>query len=789
MFSFVLPAALLLAELAHGDQHRHLHHRREMILSVAEDLFKPISHDKPILIPTRDDHPQRPVGIQAGSDAPIQTNKFYGNFIAGTQNNATWTYPYSVWWSNDTANHGYGLSVSHADREDFVYGAGDPAQSFEEPLFRQSIALSAYELQKGTVLTTDTLKAFSVNVNLAPAQGAKPLLTFPLVQGMAFVTGVYNNASVLIQSKEQFFNLTEIGPVSSTQEGTSPVHGWRVQAGDGSMWLIYLSPTGRSQRPNLMVTDRGTITGPSGFSGTVQVAKCPDLLVGLDVFNRAAGAYPVGATISATVSGKKGTYTLAWTKSGVRDSPLLMFALPHHVRSFDETTRQALTPVTLAAATKGVATAVSAEAFIMVEDNLPTDISFDPWSPTLGSVGSKNASGGTISDEAKAAVVEAARIELARDVSALTNLASKYFSGIAFSVYARSLYAVHEIAGNASFTDESLRKLKAAFDVYVKNQEQNPLLYDTVWKGIVSSGSYGNGDSSNDFGNTYYNDHHFHYSYYVYTAAVIAHFDPSWLTANDGNNKVWVNNLIRDWANPSTEDPFFPFYRAYDWFHGHSWARGVLEAQDGKDQESSSEDAFSTYAIKMWARVTGDALTEARANLQLAVTARSLQSYYLLATDNDVQPAQYVPNRVSGILWDRKVNHTTYFGDVTAYIQGIHMLPIVPCSAYIRPAAFVRQEWDQYFAGNKSGQLTDGGYASHVYVNLAIADKPGAVESYEFMKGLTPSSPYLDGVSLAWNLAYTAALGGSLGSTSRSNSTAIQTVLYPVNREKSSMRV
>ena len=31
-------------------------------------------------------------------------------------------------------------------------------------------------------------------------------------------------------------------------------------------------------------------------------------------------------------------------------------------------------------------------------------------------------------------------------------------------------------------------------------------------------------------------------------------------------------------------DEFFPQFRAFDWFSGHSWARGLLFAFDGKDQ-------------------------------------------------------------------------------------------------------------------------------------------------------------------------------------------------------------
>ncbi|CVK85090.1 related to glucan 1,3-beta-glucosidase [Fusarium mangiferae] len=710
-----------------------------------------------------------PVGVD-NKNSPIQTNKFYANFFANNQDNATWTHPYSIWRSSDPVKQGYGLSISHTDRDEFIYGPGNPVKSLEDPAFRQSIALSARELQNGTVLTTDSLTAFSANVKIAPRRGAKPLISFPVVQGMAFVTAVYSNATVVIQSQKRFSNITDLH--LSSADPSYSVYGWSVRLGDGSSWLIYLTPACLSDRPTLQMIDKGTILGPKGFSGTVQVAKNPAGAAGIDIFNRAAGVYPVGATISGTVSGRTGIYTLAWTKRGIEKRTLLMFALPHHVASFNTETARGLTNITLASTTKGIATAVLADEFSMVEHELPTDIGFDPWSPRLGSAGSKG-SAATVSQDAKAAIIKAAKVELARDITKLTNLTSKYYGGIAFSVYARALYAVHNIAGDTSFTASSLAKLEAAFDRYVKNEEPNPLCYDDVWKGLVSSASYDNKDSSIDFGNTYYNDHNFHYGYYVYTAAIIAHFSPSWLSKNGGVNKVWVNNLIRDWSNPSAEDPFFPFSRSFDWFHGHSWARGVLEAPDGKDQESSAEDAFSTYAIKMWGKVTGDANLEARGNLQLAVTARSLQSYFLLASDNDVQPAKFIGNRATGILWDRKINHTTYFGDEIAYIQGIHMLPIVPSSAYVRKPTFVREEWDQYFAGNKSGSLSSGGFAGHIYVNLAIADKAGAIESYAFFRNQTTDSPYLSGSSLTWDLAYTAALGGSLTSNVSVNSTRL----------------
>lgn len=115
---------------------------------------------------------------------------------------------------------------------------------------------------------------------------------------------------------------------------------------------------------------------------------------------------------------------------------------------------------------------------------------------------------------------------------------------------------------------------------------------------------------------------------------MIAHLDPSWL--NVGSNRAWVNTLVRDFATPIATDPEFPFSRSFDWYHGHSWAKGLFESADGKDEESSSEDAFASYALKLWGASTGDVNQEARGNLMLAIHARTLPSYFLMQNDNTV---------------------------------------------------------------------------------------------------------------------------------------------------------
>lgn len=157
-------------------------------------------------------------------------------------------------------------------------------------------------------------------------------------------------------------------------------------------------------------------------------------------------------------------------------------------------------------------------------------------------------------------------------------------------------------------------------------------------------------DPGADYGGSYYNDHHFHYAYFVYTGAVIGYLDPSWL--KQGGNKAYVESLVRDYANSIPNDKFFPFSRMFDWYHGHSWATGLFETADGKNEESTSEDAFSLLAVKLWGKVTGDASMEARGNMMMAVLKRSLRNYFLLESDNVNQPAAFVPNKESGIVSD-----------------------------------------------------------------------------------------------------------------------------------------
>ncbi|CAC9888072.1 unnamed protein product, partial [Aureobasidium pullulans] len=704
----------------------------------------------PSQVSQRSDHPVERSMI-APQTKKLQTNKFYANFFLGSQASATFTHPYSVAWAKGSGIlKSYGLAISHIERSQVAFGPGDPVQYLINPIGIQSITLSASELNITTQLTMDSLDAFSANVNLLPRVGAPPAITFPLVQGMGFVTAVYSGSTPRVESSISFTKITYLGRVAS-----GSTYKYQAKLADGTSWNVYVT-TSQSGYPvnSFTLTGVRVLQGAPGFQGFIQVAKVP-LSGSTDaetVYDGAAGAYPVAATISGSVSGTAGTYELAWTKQGVANRTLLMFALPHHVQSLASGT---LTDIKLQTTTKGIATGIVGDSWTLTEPNLPIDIGFAPWSPTHGSVDK-------VSAAATRLINEAGESELSQDMGAQSNLNSMYYSGKALAKFAAIIYAVHDVADNATLAISGLEKLKTAFNVFIRNEQILPLVYESSWGGAVSSGTYQTGDSGLDFGNTYYNDHHFHYGYFVYAAAVIGYLDPSWLDA--GSNKAWVNMLVRDYSNSVTDDAYFPFSRSFDWYHGHSWAKGLFESGDGKDEESSSEDTLSTYAIKMWGRTINDKSLEARGNLMLAIQARSLHNYFLYTSDNTIQPANFIGNKVSGILFENKIDHVTYFGANPEYVHGIHMIPAgFPFSAYVRTQRFVTEEWNAFFSDGRAD--VDGGWRGILYGNLATID-PAA--SYAFFSNPDFDPAYLDGgASLTWYLTYSAALGVRQNTQSR----------------------
>jgi endo-1,3(4)-beta-glucanase len=485
-------------------------------------------------------------------------------------------------------------------------------------------------------ITTQASTPHSVELNLHVNRqqygDATKKIMSNLVQGMGFVTARYYDLVPVIGSGVFFRSVT---PVAAPRGG---VQKWRVILEDGKTWLIYVCPNAGTPSLGLTLSGNDKLIGSGSFSGFIQVSKLssggPE-----SVIDSAAGAFPLTSTLSASVKGNTGSYTFAHSRYGKNNAgKLLMYALPHHMGSFNSATLAGQTNLVLRAPTKGLMRGVLADSWTMIETGLPTSTT---WLP-----------GGTLDSTVATAVKEAATTELQQDMDAQSNLDSMYFSGKALAKFAQIVLALATSQRDPTLARSGLQRLQKAMGRFATNKQKYALVYDRTWRGIVSDAMYQTGDPGSDFGNSYYNDHHFHYGYFIYAAAVIAHCDKllngssSWVSAN----KPWVNHLVRDVANPNSADKYYPVSRSFDWWGGHSWAKGLFESADGKDEESSSEDYNFAYAMKLWGSIIGDSAMEARGNLMLGIMKRSLNLYMLMSDTNTVQPPNFIKNKVTGIV-------------------------------------------------------------------------------------------------------------------------------------------
>lgn len=669
------------------------------------------------------------VPSNTSNSLPVQTNSFFGNMLVENQDTGVWTHPYSVAFSRSAY---YGLQIYHAQTTDRVFGSGNPPSYFYSPTGIKEFVFSSADFSSNLQFSLVNMSKFAATARFKATNGG--YLDCPLVQGMGFVTGIYYNLIPQIYSQVGFSSVT------GTTSPKSGILKYTIKLNNGTTWLLYITvPSGQSL--SMKLKDTNTLI----FSNSVDNAVFQLAFGNSSIYDQAAGCYPTNGSISATVSGTTCTYSLKHSVSGSSNSgKTLLFALPHHVASFDQTTSATKTSLKLPSTTKGNMTACLANSLTMVE-TIPTNMGFEPFTTISGK--KANYTSGAI-----ASIKKAASSEAYDDVVSLTDVNSMYTSGKILAKYALVLYTTHFILKDATTTNVLLPKMKTAIERFSKNKQQYPLFYDTSFKGVVSSATGGN-----DYGNGHYNDHHFHYGYHIHAAALTAKVDKdlggNWLASV----KDWVNTLVRDVANPSSSDTYFPVFRSFDFFCGHSWAKGLYASADGKDEESSSEDYNHSYAIKCWGNVIGDSNMENRGNLMLAIQRRSMDLYFLLKNDNPVQPSSYIPNRVAGITFENKLDHTTYFGTLTQYIQGIHMLPITPASSFVRRPLFVQQEWESILKSIVSN-ITDG-WRGILMLNVALYDPTTA---YNFFNSSSFQTAYLDnGMSKTWSLAYCAGVGAS----------------------------
>ena len=296
--------------------------------------------------------------------------------------------------------------------------------------------------------------------------------------------------------------------------------------------------------------------------------------------------------------------------------------------------------------------------------------------------------------------------------------------------------------------DPKGNKVDAAAD---KNNDT--LVYDTTNGGIVTS--LGLQDPLKDYSNRAYVDHMFHYGYYIYAASVVAALDPEadpslrWLARNQEK----VNLLVRDIANPSLEDKYFPIVRTFDWFRMQNIADTGPDANGG-NTESSSESINSNYALATWGAVTKNSSFQALAAVMTAAEIRTSKAFYQVTPDTnylkdidfpEVSVTVKLPKNgrevrsispgkepVMNILRSNIAETNTFFGPLLANRIGINLLPVSPISEFV-----ISADWAKVHADTLR-KLEDTSTAQF----NAIVNTPPSQDADCFLAGWDPKAEH-----------------------------------------------
>jgi endoglucanase Acf2 len=266
------------------------------------------------------------------------------------------------------------------------------------------------------------------------------------------------------------------------------------------------------------------------------------------------------------------------------------------------------------------------------------------------------------------------RTQLVKDTKAQTTLPTDtYFGGKALYRLANLLDLATQL-GDKDSAATLQKRLSSALRTWTEpdgctKRDTQCFVYDKAMHGVVGLKA--------SFGSDQFNDHHFHYGYFLYAASVAAKHDPALV-----KQIAPVIDLLA--ADLATDGPskYFPDRRVFDAYAGHSWASGLSPFADGNNQESSSEAVSAWNGLALWAGVTKNADWKKEAVWMLSSEAASARAYW---TDFDASDPVYdgYKHSIVSLNWGAKRDYATWFSAEPNAKLAILLLPMSPVAGYL----------------------------------------------------------------------------------------------------------
>ncbi|MBW4042255.1 MAG: 1,3-beta-glucanase [Acidobacteria bacterium] len=274
---------------------------------------------------------------------------------------------------------------------------------------------------------------------------------------------------------------------------------------------------------------------------------------------------------------------------------------------------------------------------------------------------------------ASAAQLSAIRAQLTRDLGATPAEPADTYAGGKWLYRLANLLTVAKAAHAPTAAADARKRLDAALLEWTqadgcRTRAVHCFVHDERIGGIVGLQA--------SYGSDQFNDHHFHYGYFLYAAAVAVADQPS-LGKRIG---PVIDLLAADIASPTAQQGL-PALRVYDPWAGHSWASGYSPFADGNNQESTSEAVNAWNGLALWAQVRGRTDVRSTADWLLANEAAAAKAFWLAP---DLRAFPGFQHSFVSLVWGGKRDSATWFSADPAAKLAIQLIPMSPAADYLR---------------------------------------------------------------------------------------------------------
>ncbi|KAF9625798.1 hypothetical protein IFM89_027130 [Coptis chinensis] len=608
--------------------------------------------------------------------SPLPTNSFFQNFVLKNGDQPEYIHPYIVKSSQSS------LTLCHPSR--FVTTA------FIYQIFIADLTISSPQNEAAHDHKVSSFSDLSVTLDIPPN------LRFFLVRGSPFITCAVSSPTPIYIS-----TIHAILSVSSNSNQTKHT----IKMNNNQTWILY------SSSPLSFTSGMSSIT-TSEFSGVLRFAILPDSNGYYEsILDRFSCCYPVKGE---AVFNNPFSLEYKWEKKGWGD--LLLLAHPLHLQ--------------LLSKDHGNVSILNDFKYKSMDGDL-VGVVGDSWVLKMHPISVTWHSIGGIEEESFDEVVSA----LCKDVEGLTPIAtsSSYFYGKLIARAARFALIAEEV----SYPDviPTVKKfLKESIEPWLDGSfNGNGFLYDPKWGGIVTK--QGSLDSGADFGFGVYNDHHYHLGYFLYGIAVLAKIDPAW----GRKYRPQAYSMMADFMNLGRRgNSHYPRLRNFDLWKLHSWAGGLTEFADGRNQESTSEAVNGYYSAALMGLSYGDTHLVAIGSTLAALEIQAAQTWWHVREGEEIYEDEFSKeNRVVGVLWSTKRDSGLWFAP-PAWKEcrlGIQLLPLLPITENLFSDTGFASELVNWTLPALGREGVGEGWKGFVYALQGVYDKEGALEKIRNLNG------------------------------------------------------